>query len=307
MPELAIQTRHLRKTYDRKLAVADLNLEVRRGEAFGLLGPNGAGKSTTLKMLLGLVRPTAGGGRMLERPLGDVATRRRVGFLPEHFQFQDWLSGAELLRLHGRLYGMEGARLSRRIGELLERVELQGQADKPIRAYSKGMRQRIGLAQALLHEPDLLFLDEPTSGLDPLGRFLVRDLIREQRERGTTVFLNSHLLGEVEVSCDRVAFVKGGRVLDTRSLQSEEGALRVRVRARNLPERFWSESGLRARQENNGAGPAHWIFETDREDRLPLILAAMVAAGAEVYAFAPQHESLEELFLRIVGSEGGDQ
>lgn len=306
MPEPAIHTRHLRKVYGRKLAVADLGLEVHRGEAFGLLGPNGAGKSTTLKMLLGLARPTSGAGQLLGQPLGDIATRRRIGFLPEHFQFQDWLSGAELLRLHGRLCGMDESRLRRRVGELLERVELQHQANKPIRAYSKGMRQRIGLAQALIHEPELLFLDEPTSGLDPLGRFLVRDIIREQRERGTTVFLNSHLLGEVEVSCDRVAFVKAGRVLETRALSSAEGPVSVRVRARNLPEKFWTDAGLRARRDGNGAGPGTWVFEAAGEERLPAILTAMVAAGAEVFAFVPQHESLEDLFLRIVGSTGGD-
>lgn len=306
MAELAIQTRHLVKVYGRKFAVADLDLEVRRGEAFGLLGPNGAGKSTTLKMLLGLARPTAGAGLLLGKPLGDVETRARVGFLPEHFQFQDWLTGAELLRLHGRLFGMEEARLRRRVDELLERVELQAHADKPIRAYSKGMRQRIGLAQALVHEPEVVFLDEPTSGLDPLGRFLVRDVIREQKERGTTVFLNSHLLGEVEVSCDRVAFVKDGRVLETRRLGGESESLSVQVRVRGLPDGFWSGAGVLARRMSNGATPVEWVFESRGEQALPGILAAMVATGAEVYSFAPQRESLEDLFLRIVGRRGGD-
>lgn len=304
MAEWAIQTRGLHKVYGRKTAVADLSLEVRRGEAFGLLGPNGAGKSTSLKMLLGLVHPTAGSGQMLGRPLGDVPARARVGFLPEHFHFQEWLSGVELLRLHGRLYGMSEDKLRRRVPELLARVGLEAQGGKPIRAYSKGMQQRIGLAQALVHEPDLVFLDEPTSGLDPHGRFLVRDIIREQRERGATVFLNSHLLGEVEVSCDRVAFVKAGRVLETRTLHEDGGAagFSVRVRARGVPDGFWARQGVPAR----AAAAGLWTFDAASEAALPAVLRALVEAGAEVYEFAPQRESLEDLFLRIVGRDGGE-
>src|SRR5262249_42785271 len=210
--DLAIRTRGLRKVFDGKVAVRNLTLDVPRGEVFGFLGPNGAGKSTSVKMLLGLVFPTSGQAEILGSPAGDVKARGKVGFLPEHFRFYDWLTGAELLKLHGRLYGMSHTTLRERIPALLDLVGLTPHRDKRLGDYSKGMLQRIGLAQALLNEPELIFLDEPTSGLDPVGRRLVRDIIKAQRDRGATVLLNSHLLGEVEITCDRVAFLKHGEV-----------------------------------------------------------------------------------------------
>ena len=211
MPEAVVETHGLRKQFGEKVAVDDLSLTVGSGEVFGFLGPNGAGKTTSLKILLGLVEPTAGTGRVLGQPLGSRSARAKLGFLPEHFRFQEWLTGRELLHFHGRLYGLSGAALEARADELLARVDLLDAAHRPIRTYSKGMMQRVGLAQALLNEPRLVFLDEPTSGLDPLGRLMVRDIIRELRGRGTSVFLNSHLLGEVEATCDRVVFVKAAR------------------------------------------------------------------------------------------------
>nr|BAL56923.1 ABC-2 type transport system ATP-binding protein [uncultured prokaryote] len=189
-----IETEGLQKVFGDRVAVADLTLRVAEGEAFGFLGPNGAGKTTALKMLLGLIRPTAGTGRVLGRPLGDRHARRAIGFLPEGFAFPDWLTAEEILWFHGRLAGVNPHRLRRRIPELLERVGLAADARRPFRTFSKGMRQRLGLAQAFLHEPRLVFLDEPTSGLDPAGRILVRDFLREQKARGVTIFLNSHLL-----------------------------------------------------------------------------------------------------------------
>ncbi len=301
--ELAIEATGLRKRYGRKLALDGLSLEVRRGEAFGLLGPNGAGKSTCLKLLLGLARPTAGTARLLGRPAGDVEARRRVGFLPEHFHFYDWLSGAELLELHGRLYGMEAGQLRRRVPELLERVGLETQGKKPLREYSKGMQQRVGLAQALLHEPELVFLDEPTSGLDPLGRRLVRDVIREQRARGAAVFLNSHLLGEVEVSCDRVAFVRAGRILATRDLHAQPaGAVRVRVRAAGAPAGFWQRYGAAPAADS---APAREV-ELAGEGEIPKLARALVEAGAAVYEITPVAASLEEEFLRVIGPEAAE-
>ncbi len=161
-----------------------------------------------MKMLLGLVAPTSGTASLLGAPIGDIATRARVGFLPEHFRFQDWLTAREFLRLHGQLLGMESRDLQTRLEQLLERVGLSPFGNKLLRTFSKGMLQRVGLAQALLNRPALVFLDEPTSGLDPVGRRLVRDIIRELKEQGTCVFLNSHLLSEIEVTCDRVAFIR---------------------------------------------------------------------------------------------------
>src|SRR6185437_17146485 len=213
MSALTIDTEGLRKTFGTRPAVRDLTLQIGRGEAFGFLGANGAGKSTSIKMLLGLVKPTGGRALLLGRPIGTRETRARIGFLPEHFRFYDWLSASELVYFHGRLCGLAESVLRRRVPQLLERVGLSAHQSKPLRSFSKGMTQRVGLAQAIVNDPEILFLDEPTSGLDPAGRKLVREVIREQRDRGATVFLNSHLLGEVEKSCDRVAFIREGTVV----------------------------------------------------------------------------------------------
>lgn len=286
------------------MAVRSLTLEVRRGEVFGFLGPNGAGKTTSMRILLGLAAPSGGRALVLGQPAGDVAARRKIGFLPEHFRFYDWLTATEFLRFHGRLYGISSADLRKRVPAMLELVGLTEHADKRLRDFSKGMLQRIGLAQALLNDPELIFLDEPTSGLDPVGRRLVRDLIKAQRERGSTVFLNSHLLSEVEITCDRVAFIKHGEVLESRELRGAAGeALRVSVRARKLSEE--AVSGLSqwasaVRQEDE-----RLIFTVVDAEALPQILRFLVGRGVDVYEVTPQRTSLEELFLQIVGTDGG--
>jgi ABC-2 type transport system ATP-binding protein len=227
----AIETRHLRKEFGAKTAVADLNLQVAPGEIFGFLGPNGAGKTTSIKMLLGLTSPTSGAGRLFGQPLDDYRNRARIGFLPEHFRFHEWLRAAEFLDLHGRLYGLEKSARRTVIPDLLALVGLADRAQTPLKAFSKGMLQRIGLAQTLLNDPQLIFLDEPTSGLDPLGRRLVRDIISQLRAEGTAVFLNSHLLSEVERTCDRVTFIREGRTLETISLHDyAETAVRLTLR-----------------------------------------------------------------------------
>jgi ABC-2 type transport system ATP-binding protein len=302
--DLAIRTRGLRKVFGGKVAVRRLTLEVARGEVFGFLGPNGAGKSTSVKMLLGLVSPTSGEAEILGQPVGDVKTRSRVGFLPEHFRFYDWLTGEELLKLHGRLYGMSHAALRERVPVLLDLVGLTPHRNKRLRDFSKGMLQRIGLAQALINDPDLIFLDEPTSGLDPIGRRLVRDIIKAQRDRGATVLLNSHLLGEVEITCDRVAFIKDGEVVESRELQGEsEEQTTVSIRAVNVTEGVlnglsqWSSS---ARTEGE-----RLTLTLSSNALLPEIVRYLVAKGVDVYEVAPQRLSLEERFLEIVGSDGG--
>ena len=180
----AIETDQLRKAFGENVAVRGLTLQVAHGEVFGFLGPNGAGKTTSLKMFLGLVAPTSGSAMLLGAPLGDRAVRGEIGFLPEHFRFHDWLTAQEFLTLHGRLYRMDASRLRGRLAELLELVGLTPFRDKRLRTFSKGMLQRIGLAQALLNNPKLVFLDEPTSGLDPVGRRLVRDIIHDLRKPG---------------------------------------------------------------------------------------------------------------------------
>ncbi len=300
----AIRTRGLRKVFGRKVAVEGLSLEVRRGEVFGFLGPNGAGKSTSVKMLLGLVAPTDGEAAVLGHPVGDVETRRKIGFLPEHFRFYDWLTAAELLHLHGRLYGMPPLRLREHVPALLDLVGLTPHRDKRLRDFSKGMLQRIGLAQALLNDPELIFLDEPTSGLDPVGRRLVRDIIKAQRSRGATVFLNSHLLSEVEITCDRVAFIKHGEVLETRELQALlDGETTVSLRARKLCAEV--VAGLGQWASSVRANGDRVTFSVASTDVLPEVLRYLVARGVDVYELTPQRLSLEERFLQIVGEDGG--
>ncbi|HVN55213.1 MAG TPA: ABC transporter ATP-binding protein [Anaerolineaceae bacterium] len=300
----AIETHGLRKEFGQKVAVEDLSLSVGRGEVFGFLGANGAGKTTSVKMLLGLIRPTAGTGYLLGRPLGEAAGRARVGFLPEHFRFHDWLTAAEFLRLHAELYHIPEPVYRTRIPELLELVSLEPFAGQKLREFSKGMLQRVGLAQALLNEPDLVILDEPTSGLDPVGRLQVRDIIHGLRERGATVFLNSHLLSEVEITCDRVAFIKRGKVIQVNSLKSfMDGQLTVKVRARPLlPE---VAAGLSRWGENIRVDGEQVSLTVNSEEALPQINHYLLDCGAEVYTLAPQRIALEDLFIQIVGTDGG--
>jgi len=306
-PVPAIETFGLRKVFGRKVAVEDLTLQVEQGEVFGFLGPNGAGKTTVLKMLLGLIRPTAGDARLLGAPRGDVALRERIGFLPEHFRFHEWLKATEFLDLHGQLHGMSSAQRRQRVPELLALVGLTDAADKRLAQFSKGMLQRIGLAQALLNEPDLIFLDEPTSGLDPLGRRLVRDIIRDLRDRGATVFLNSHLLSEVEVTCDRAAFIRDGHIVRTSSLRSlVDGETTVEIRAKGVTDEI--VAGLSRWGRDVRRDGARVTLTVDDEDALPAIADWIVGQGAGLYALTPERLSLEDLFLRVVGgSEEGTE
>lgn len=302
--KLAILATGLRKEFGQNAAVRHLDLKVFPGEVFGFLGPNGAGKTTSIKMFLDLVRPTSGEVHIFGIPASDPAVRTRVGFLPEHFRFHDWLSADEFLTLHGRLHGMAGQALANRINELLEIVGLTAFRAKYLRTFSKGMLQRIGLAQALLNRPGLVFLDEPTSGLDPVGRRLVRDVIRTLRQEGTTVFLNSHLLSEVEITCDRVAFIKNGEVLQINTLSSlTAGEISVTVRARGIkPETL---SGLAAWGRDVRQDGEQVKFVTTSDETLPLIHRYLIQTGAEVFAFTPQRIALEDLFIQIVGTDGG--
>ena len=309
MPEIVLETQSLRKVFDENVAVRGLSLQVRRGEVFGFLGPNGAGKTTSVKMLLGLIAPTSGSATLLGAPLGDRATRAKIGFLPEHFRFHDWLTAQEFLALHGQLYGMPGARLQRRIPELLDRVGLTPFRAKQLRTFSKGMLQRVGLAQTLLNSPELVFLDEPTSGLDPVGRRLVRDIIHELRADGAMVFLNSHLLSEVEITCDRVAFIKHGEVVRVSDLKTlVEGETSVTVRASRLTPEILAglaQWGRDIRADGDAGQVQSLTLAISAEEALPAIARYLVAQGAEVYALTPQRLSLEELFIQIVGTDGG--
>ncbi len=297
-----IETHALRKQFGSTVAVSDLSLHVRAGEIFGFLGPNGAGKTTSIKMLLALVEPTSGTGLVLGAPLGDRAARARIGFLPEHFRFHETLTATELLRFHGRLYGLRGASLDARIDRLLARVDLVDAADRPLSGYSKGMLQRAGLAQALLNDPRLVFLDEPTSGLDPLGRLLVRSMIDELRADGVTVFLNSHLLGEVEATCDRVAFVKRGRVVEERRLSAPADVLDVELRAGPLSPAIL-EGLSRFGTDVVRPRPDVVAFRTATEAAIPAAVSWLVQQGVRIYAVQPRRTSLEDVFLDVMGDD----
>jgi ABC-2 type transport system ATP-binding protein len=299
---LIIETRGLRKQFGTTVAVSDLSLAVGEGEIFGFLGPNGAGKTTAIKMLLALVEPTSGTGRVLGAPLGDRAARARIGFLPEHFRFHETLTATELLRFHGRLYGLRGVSLDARVDRLLTRVDLVDAADRPLRGYSKGMLQRVGLAQALLNEPRLVFLDEPTSGLDPLGRLLVRSIIDELRADGVTVFLNSHLLGEVEATCDRVVFVKRGRVVEERRLTMPTEVLDVEIRVASVGAatlKGLSRFGTNILQPR----PDVIALRTGSEAATPAIVSWLVQQGVQIHAVKPRRKSLEDIFLDVMGDD----
>jgi ABC-2 type transport system ATP-binding protein len=288
------------------VAVADLTLDIRQGEVFGLLGPNGAGKTTSVKMLMGLVRPSTGSARLLGRSLGDREAKRRIGFLPELFRFHDWLTGAELLDFHGKLYGMTTIERRRRIPEVLELVGLAHRAGEPVRSYSKGMQQRAGLAQALLNDPDLVFLDEPTSALDPLGRLEVRTIIHRLRDAGKTVVLNSHLLSEVEMVCDRVAIMHRGQVAaigPIRDLVGDELAVDLVIDGcRNDAEALLAQRGTIRAIEPFGTERLTVRLEVRDDDAIAAAIGDLVRSGIRVYSATPVQATLEQLFFDIVST-----
>jgi ABC-2 type transport system ATP-binding protein len=299
-----IDTRGLAKRYGRTEALIDLTLRVEPGEIFGFLGPNGAGKTTAVKLLLGLARATGGSGTVLDAPLGDRAARREVGYLPELFRYQPWLTAREVLELHARLRSVDRdwPTSAADIDPVLGMVGLADRAGDVVGAFSKGMQQRLGLAVALLGAPRLVVLDEPTSALDPVGRADVRTIVRRAADAGSTIFLNSHLLTEVERICDRVAIVDHGRVLASGRIDDLLGEPQVRIRATDL-----SADGVRALA---GFGPVEagddgWLSIAGVEtDRVPDVVATIVAAGGRIHAVESGRATLEDLFMRLVG--GGE-
>jgi ABC-2 type transport system ATP-binding protein len=265
-------------------AVKGISFEVRRGEIFGFLGPNGAGKTTTIKMLMGLIFPTAGGCEVLGRPVPDVDAKRRLGFMPESPYFYDYLTGAELLDLAGRLFDLSPSERRARTERLLERVGLQRAARLPLRKYSKGMLQRIGLAQALVNDPELVVLDEPMSGLDPIGRKEIRDLIVSLRSEGKTVFFSTHILADAELICDRCAIVVAGRLPDV-------GPLDKLLSPKLLHTEVVLDRGGCKEEQRLPPG-----------DDVDAFLRRAMDAGARVVSVNPRRERLEDLFVREVES-----
>jgi len=296
----AVKTVELTKTFGRTVGLAGLTMTVPSGEVFGFLGPNGAGKTTAVKLLLGLLKPTSGQGWLLGRRLGDLGARRRIGYLPELFRYQAWLTAAEVLALHCQLAPLPRSSWKDEIRTVLETVGLSERAGDRVGTFSKGMQQRLGLGAALLGEPDLVFLDEPTSALDPVGRHDVREIIRGLAARGTAVFLNSHLLSEVEQVCDRVAVVDHGRVIAQGTMDELLGGTAVRVRATGLAQADKNKLASFGRIDDEGD---QLTFTSLDAERVPELVAMIVSLGGRVYEVAPRHQTLEDRFLQLLEDE----
>ena len=284
-------------------ALAELSLDVREGEIFGLLGPNGAGKTTFIKVLLEIVRVTSGQAALLGQPVGHAAAKARVGYLPENHRYPDFLTGAQVLRYFGKLSGIPGPELEQRIDDRLRLVGMEQWKNTKIRKYSKGMLQRIGLAQALINDPKLVMLDEPTDGVDPIGRKEIRDMLARLRDAGKTVFLNSHLLSEVELICDRVAILNKGRLVrlgTVKELTTSENTYRIAI-AGALPDSLrtvWEATRVSPREEHG-----ELLFFLPDTTALNAIIDQLRAAGVLITGVTEKRQSLEDLFIDTIARE----
>ncbi len=305
-----IEIRGLVKTYRTGLfmresrALDGLDLSVRGGEVFGFLGPNGAGKTTTIKILLGFVRATAGTATVLGRSPDDPTVRARLGYLPEQPYFYDYLTAEELLDYVGQLHALAGPVRRARGAALLEQLEIAHAARIPLRKFSKGMLQRVGLAQALLNEPELVILDEPMSGLDPMGRKLVRDLILRLRREGRTVFFSSHILSDVETISDRVAMVAGGRLVGQGTVDELLAGREERVELCAAGIAPQTASHLAALATSHVVRGDQHLFAIDSRERADAAVAALAREGGRLVAFASHRGTLEELFVERVQGGG---
>ncbi len=291
-----ITRRHFRST--RVEALAGLSFEVHRGEVFGFLGPNGAGKTTALHLLMGFIFPDRGDGAVFDLPFGDARARRRIGFLPENLAFYRYLTPVQLLRYFGQLNDVPAAEVETRIPPLLERVKLTEAAARPIGGFSRGMLQRLGLAQVLIHDPDLLVLDEPTSGLDPLGRRLVRELLMELKARGKTVFLSSHLLSEIEMVCDRVGVLHRGQLQRIGSVRELlQASARVELTVRDPSAALLDSLRQQGAEVSDRDGLVRIVV--DRSAQRPAI-EQLWREGGELVSLVPARSTIEDFFLEVV-------
>jgi ABC-2 type transport system ATP-binding protein len=300
-----IQAEGLRKVYRSRFgtrcvtALDGVDLAVGPGEVFGLLGPNGAGKTTAVKILLGLTRPTRGSAHLFGIPVADPESRRRVGYLPEGHRFPGYLTARQTLSIFGRMSGMGRAAVKSRIPELLERVRLSGWGDVKVRKFSKGMTQRLGLAAALVHDPEVLLLDEPTDGVDPVGRREIRDLLRGEAERGRAILLNSHLLSEIELTCDRVAVLRRGKVAaEGRIADLTAQGSRYKMAASPLDDSLvdaFRESGASVERVNG-----HLVIGTRDLAHVNSLVDTLRARGAMLAELAPVRSTLEDVFVDLV-------
>lgn len=303
MADGVLELRGISKRYGSRTALEALDLDVGPGQVVGLLGPNGAGKTTAVKVLLGLVRPTSGEGRLMSRRLGDPGARAQVGYLPELFRNPAWLTAREVLGYHAELLGIPAERRRQEITAALANADLASRADDLVGRYSKGMQQRVGLAVALLGRPAFVVLDEPATGLDPIGREELRGAIRGLREQGTSVLLNSHQLSEVEQVCDRVTILHEGRVLADGPLGELLRSGGVRVRATGLAQPLPAVLDRYGPVEPNG----DWFaFRGLEPDAVPALVASLVELGAAVHAVEPIQPTLEERFRELLHVPAGD-
>lgn len=301
---MVIETENLTKYYGNKIGCKDITISVGEGEIFGFLGPNGAGKSTFIKMLVGLLFPTSGSAYVLGKPVGDVDVRKKIGYLPENFKYQDWMTGEDLLSFHASLYKLDKKKAASKMDEVLDIVKLKGHERFRIGTYSKGMQQRIGLACALLSDPELLFLDEPTSALDPVGRKEVRDIMNRLRATGKTVLLNSHLLSEVEAVCDSVAIINKGSVVKYGKLDDIlESKFILEIHAEDLN----SEVLSKLRDFDSRLSYSNNRISMDIRDRTDIndIASIILNGGGKLFELSPKRVSLENVFINLI--EGGDQ
>jgi len=300
-----IETAQLGKQYGSVQALRGVSLQVQPGEIYGLLGQNGAGKTTLVKILLGITRATAGAARLLDQPVGTAAVRGRVGYLPEDHRFPDYHTGASLLDFYGSLAGMRRAQRRLRAEEVLEQVGLQGRKHYKIRTYSKGMKQRLGIAQAILHQPEVIFLDEPTDGVDPVGRREIRTLMQNLKAQGTTLFINSHLLSEVELICDRVAIlqkgvmVREGKVTELTELR---GVFVIGLLAgQPMPVDELRKLGYQLSQGGNGEAVAElWDVALEPGQNIDGLIDHLRSRSLSLRHLIEKRQSLEELFMKTV-------
>ncbi len=306
--QFAIETRALSKTYKGGVkALRGVDLQVPAGCCFGLLGPNGGGKSTLVKVLLSIVKPSGGSASLRGLPIAKAEARRRVGYLPEGHRFPGYLTAAGVCRYFGALGGQRGEALERDVLAKLELVGLGEWRDVKVKEFSKGMAQRVGIAQSLMGDPEVVFLDEPTDGVDPVARQGLRFVIRHATERGATVFINSHLLSEIEVLCDRVAVLDKGAILQTGTVSELTAAatgskLRVHFHTGTLPDAVWATLNSRGATRE----PDDWfVIELEREADISAIIDELRAAAVLVFAVEPRRMKLEDAFIQMIGADRG--